>query len=746
MIKICLKKIKNNIKIPEAKKFEKYIVAALATIVFFVSAYDFVFGGKSSLAIHYERPFLDSKMLETSGKFSDVVNRETGDSWIDIGGSAFQTNPISYVVNNSESLFWTDLIASGNGIIEDFTFQPLSSTNIASTLFGPGLKYVHWSFVSLLFLSLLTFSFYLNERVGVEAIPSVVGGVLYAFSGFVTSGWSNSVTMPYIIFPIALMAISYYSTKEIGVLIPILATTLLLANTFLPVLLLMLMAVIILIFLENEKLELKDRLAKVFIRVVPIYCIGFALLSFIYVPAFLEFASSGAFDEYNSKSNDFYLPIKSLFVLLGPLHPWRNFNSLHFDNSDLWNYGGFSVIYTGLVGIYLVLLSLWSRSKLAYGVWLVLALCLLRLFSPLAYYVQYVPIIRSISYGYFFSLISVLMAVLAGLGAQLFLNYQSKLTTYLPLFIVLCIEVVYFKIAEGSSIRNIQIVISVLLIFSLAAIVNVNNKSLRGIFLLFLVISELYFLQNHNKVIFKELDQIQLRAPIQQMLNDPSMPNYRLLNTGFQLLPPNISAALGVSEISTMGHLSLDKKYRDLYAERIGSDDKLYSVHGFTDCRNLKFDQEYFDLMSVKYILTDRANCASLFSGRYPIAFEDSSVVIFKNPTAIGINELESKNECDLEINKKQFGRVYVYKNCHGKLNLRLNFKKDFRYFQNGLAVSPDDLYPFGKQFNVSGDGVIQVDYSRVYIFSSFISFVFFLVLILGIYLKFRRGSDVSHD
>lgn len=722
-----------------------YTMLGLVIILFVVEAFDFIIGGKSSLAIHYERPFLDYKALQISGVTSDIVNRSTGESWIDIGGSAFQSNPISYVVNNSKSVFWTDLIASGNGIIEDFTFQPLSVTNLVSTIVGPNLYYSHVSFLVVLFLAFLSFSIYLNKRHELDVVPSVIGGLCFCFTGYVTSGWSNTVVLPYLVFPTALLAISYYLQGRIKIYLPILLTAILLLNTFLPVLLLCLFAIPMLVLCEKKSLTIAESIKLVTIKIGVIYIVSFAVVAFAYLPAFAQFIMSGSFSEYNNKSNDFYLPWKSLFLFLGPLHPWRNFNSLYFDNFEIWKYGGFSVPYFGIVCTYLLMLSMFCKQRVVLILWAVGLLFMLRLYTPLAYYVKYIPILRSVSYGYVFSLISVIISVLVAFGAQFFVRSNDRIVQIGPLVLLLAAELAYYHLSVVGNNTIIQFLISLLLIFSLFVMTFLASANLKLMSLATLIAIELFVLQNHDKVQFKNLDEISLRPAIKSIFSDATINEYRVLNTGFHILPQNLTGALNLAEISTMGHLSLDRQYKDLYSENIGTDDAQYAIHGFTDCRNLKFNNDYLDDLAVKYVLTDRAFCSTIFAGRFPVEFQDDSVLVFRNPTAKKIVSVEPDSlnrECTITSNYSQLSRIYTYNNCHGSLNIRINFKNDFEYFQDGVAVVPSEIHPIGKSFLVDGTGRIEISYSKVYLYSIFISAISVITCFVYFFIRRRRNAQ----
>lgn len=728
---------------------ENYKIISLVILLYIVQAFDFIGGGKSSLAIHYERPFLDYKALQTGGAHSDILERSTGESWIDIGGTAFQSNPISYVVNNSNSIFWTDLIASGNGIIDDFTFQPLSFTNFVSTILGPSLYHSHISFLLLLFLAFLTFSFYLNKRLELGVVPSVIGGICFCFTGFVTSGWANTVVLPYLAFPTALLAISYYIEGRIKIYIPIILTALLLLNTFLPVLILCLFAISILILCESNSFEFsKSNGWKKIKNISTVYFISLSVVAIAYLPALNQFMESGAFEEYNNKSNDFYLPWKSIFLFLGPLHPWRNFNSLHFDNFDIWNYGGFSVPYFGIVCIYLLMLSAFNKRKLVLVAWTIVILMLLRLYTPLAFYIEYIPIFRSISYGYIFSLVSIMVSVLVAFGAEIIVKNKKKLYQLLILTLLISIEYFYFDISNVEKLSLVKVVVSTSLFACLFAIAFLDGEKLKSISIVILVAVELFLLQNHNKVEFKDLADISPRSSIQSLLSNPSIGDFRVLNTGFHILPQNLAGALNLAEISTLGHLSLNKEYQKLYSDSIGTDDAKHAIHGFTDCRNLKLDLNYLNNMAVKYILTDRAYCSTIFAGIFPIEYQDDAVLIFRNPNAkeiLSIQPSHSNSECKLSVNKNQLSREYHYDNCYGILTVRINFKNDFRYSLNNAAFEPKDTYPIGKEFPLDGAGKIEIIYSNIYLYSIYIS-LFSVVAILVHFVNdlLRRPRNVE--
>jgi hypothetical protein len=721
-------------------------IAILSILVFSFQAYDFLWGGKSSLAIHYERPFLDSKALSSGVTINEAVHRNSGESWIDVGGSAFQTNPIAYVVENSGSFFWTDLIASGNGIAEDFTFQPFSIVNIFSTIFHPRLLYNHLSFLLLLFSSLFCFSYYLLSRYGLEIFPSVIGGAFFVFNGFVTSGWSNSVVLPYLFCPILLLPLSMYVEGKIKFVIPVIVCVFFLLNTFLPVLILSIIGMFLLICGEQSSSFSFKSYLNITKRFLLILLISFLVASFVYIPSFNQFYLSGSFAGYNSNSNSFHIPLEAILLFFGPMHQWKNFNSLYIDNFHLWEFGGFSVPYFGVVGIFLLFHSIFFNHRSKYILWGVLVVALLSLFTQLSYFVKYIPVMRSISYGYFFSLVVLVSSVLVAFGVQSLSSNRSIAKVTLVALLMILLEAVYLKLAPVNTLSSGLIISYVILACTLIMPFIFTESGKRSFFFLIVVNLELFLLQNHNKVDFVDFKDIKQRSAIEKLIADPDLADYRILNTGFNILPPNISAALGISEVSTMGHLSLDANYNSLYKRGIGSDNKLYSIHGFTDCKNLRFNQVFLDEMSIKYVLTDRANCSTHFAGKLPILYEDDAIVIFNNPTAVKVVNFKpytpvSHGRCEINLQKRQFSRLYEYKNCHGVLDLHINFKRDFTFTQNGLVITPENLQPFGKRFFLAGNGVVKINYSPLYFISTFTSIVF-IVTILIMIINRRKASD----
>jgi len=713
-----------------------------SAFILILNLMDFLFFKKSTLAIHYERPFNLYGNLSVGSNLFEFVKRLPGDSWVDIGGSAFQTNLISFVIKNSQSFFWTDLIAGGNGVIEDFTFQPFSFVNFISTVFSPSLVSNHISFLIIFGLAFIFLAKYFYQIKNYTVISSLFGATFYFFNGFVTSGWSNSVVLPYIFLPIVLFKCSKYLNNPKSIISTTLIVALFLLNSFLPVVILCILGLNLIIISDHILLKRYEVIKRI-LKLNIIITLGLLISTFNYLPALSEIYNSGSLADYNNKVNDFYIPINSLFLFMGPLHYWHNFNELYKDNIELYNYGGFSVPYIGICGLFLLFYSILLFKKNNYILLFALIFILLRCFSPLAFYIHYLPILRSISYPYLFSLIMLIVAVLIPSGVESIIRNFSKKIAIFVLILLIIIECRYYFIAKEDSYFSIEQIFNYSIIFSLLifSIINIKNN-LRAYIFIILFMVEFFYMQNHNKIEFKELNNIQQRPAIQNLLKDSDIKDYRILSTGFDLIPPNLSSALNLFDISSLGHLSLDSKYNKFYQEKLGSDSSDYPIHGFTNCQNLKFNQQALDDLSVKFVITDKGNCNTVFFNKLPVLYEDKDTFIFINNTATPIVSFsgEKPQNCLIEVQKNQFSREYKINDCSGKLNIRLNFKADFKFYLNEIRVTPQEIYPFGKEFIVNEYDIIKVEYSSIYKISSLLSLGFVLILL---FIGYRRNKNV---
>ena len=724
--------------------YNKYKLLFATVIIINIFFFDGIYLNKSYVAFNYERGLVGNEQVKTTGLSSfNMIKRESGESWIDIGGAAFQTNLINIITDKANSIIWTNDLASGNFLLYDFTFQPLSTINIVAKIFGGDIKALNYAFILLITISLFYILLIFKNQFLLTFNSSVLGGILFIGNGFLTSSWSNHVAIPYICCPVFMYYMhGYIFEKKNKIIAPIIGA-IYLCNTFLPTLILMTISTFIIYLqlnLSKNKITYKEFLIK-YLKLIAIIVL---LTAFIYIPSFLIANRTGSVEAYLINHAFYYLPAKGIFLLFSQNLFLSNFNSLYWQAFDWWAVGEFSVIYLGVVPCYYLIRSLFTTDKNNVILIFSLIFFILRVFTPLLEYIFSLPILQSISVGYFFSIIAYLSVFIVAINFEKDLNFQKKHTTTSIILIVL-IAISYLIVADYKLVesKKYSIIFTLFTYYLFLILLESNNKK-KYILISFLIFLELFLNQNFNKQNLINIDQYNLPNSIKflKLQNDTE---YRVLNTSLNALPPGADIAIGLKGVQSFGHLSVEENYLRDFITNIGSDSKDYPINGFTSCNNINYNKEYLNNLSIKYILTDNGNCKLKFQNDFPVAFKDEKFIIFINNDAKKINYVESKNKnCIFKIDKYMIYEVINFQHCEDSVfYTNTNYSKFFKFIVNLEIKNFEKINNyFVIKNNNSNKIYIILSYVPAYI-GFLISLITFLYLIYkNMYKKIDKKND----
>jgi hypothetical protein len=718
------------------KYIKKYSLFLFSAVIINIFLFDGIYLNKSYVALNYERALVGSDQEKSNGlSFLNLQKKTSGESWIDIGGSAYQTNLIPEIVIKSKSILWTNFLATGNNILYDLTFQPLSTVNLLALLFGGSLKILNLVFISFIWISLYFLMLTLRRFFQLDLISCTFGGIIFVGNGFITSGWSNHVTLPYIFCPIYLYFLSEYLFRNRFKLICPLIGAFMLLNTFMPTLILMLVAIFIICLQLNSNLGVynyKNLLVK--LSIVNFQCL--LLVAFVYIPAFLISRGSGSVDSYLLNHPYYYLPAKGLFLLITPHLFLNNFNSLYKEAFDWYGVGEFAVTYIGLIPLYFVLSSFLIISKR--NIFLVLGLIffILRIFTPFLEIIFNLPVLQSISVTYYFSIISILSVFLAAINFnELKIRFSGKeIYSYIMLLLIVAIYFMIVWVDLKSKINSL--IFAMLLILILGVLINSNFKGKHYVVIFFAAL-ELFLSQNFNKENVKNLNDYIYPASIREFIKNYNG-NYRFLNTTLNGIPPEVDAALGINGLHSFGHLSIDHKYLKKYINGVGSDSVDYPIEGMTGCNNIKINEEIYNNLSIKYILTDNGVCKEKFKTKFNALYEDSYFTIFNNPNAKPISFVsgDKNNLCKFELIPHNFYQKVNFSNCIDSVYYtNINYGKYFSFYTDNNFIEPKIIDDY-IQLNIINDKPIYIIYSFIPAYIGF--FVSFLTLLFLMMAKIK--------
>lgn len=705
------------------------LISLLIVNIFF---FDGIYLNKSYIAFNYERALLGNNQIQSNGLNGlNLSPRGAGESWIDIGGAAYQSNVMPQITKLENSFIWSNRIATGNNLLYDFTFQPLSTTNLLARILNGGIKTLNIVFILLVLISTYYILLILTKYINLSTLSASVGAVIFVGNGFLSSGWSNHVTMPYILCPIYMYYLYGFIFKNKYKIIFPLIGLLFLLNTFIPTLILMIASSFIIYFQVNFNNKILKFWQFVLRFAKAIFLIAI-LSAFVYVPALTIANQSGSVNSYVLDHPYYHLPYRGLFLLLTPNLFLSNFNSLYINAYDWWVEGQFAVTYIGIISTFFILYTFVIIKKENIFIFLALIILLLRVFSDFLRDLFTLPLMQSISVTYYFSAIAYISIYLISINFDGIeknkSNLRNKNILLGSLFLILALYYLFTaNLNITSRIYNLYFSFSLIIVFSLTI---TSDWKFKKYIIFALIFLDLFMSQNFNKHDVRNLSEYKLPPTLNFIINESDR-NYRVLNTTFNALPPSVDAALGINSVQSFGHLSIDKNYLRFFNENIGSDTPGYPIEGFTSCSNIKFNPSSFNKLSIKYIITDNGACFNIFKKHYEVLMTDSFFTIFHNPTSLPISSIDSQDSsCVLEVKKKLLSHEYKFINCYGEFRTNINYSDYFDLIVDDKLIVLDKNHIY-KSIFINGTQTLKFNYTYTPAYIGFFISLFGLLFVI---------------
>jgi len=610
--------------------------------------------------------FLNSRVREMFDRDPEIVSlipepetRKLWDGYRDLGAASWQLEPaqrfLSHSLSEGESPYWNPFLAAGTFGPERTPVAAFSGFTFATAFLGAGTNAVH-----AVLLIAFGFAVYCLDRtiriyLGGTRYASIAGCFAFLLTGFHTSMLGSQMVQPYILAPVLLYGLlRVLDAPTAGRLVlAVLASTLLLAETFLPTTLLTFAAVQALCFawMASRWWSQPQRLFRRLGLQVLVTALGFLLAAAIWFPM-LDSVRLVSWEAYEMRRFETVRPRAALSVVT-PKHFWESYAAFSGspevgDRRLIGHIDGTRVYHLGLIALFFAVQALASRTTRRNPVVLaaIATLCigLGRTFGVAPFHViEHVPVLGLISLQYWGLLVAFPFCLLVAYGFDALSDktvFQWP-TFLLAGFVVTCIAFLYRLLGlPHSSLAKFHL----LVLLGLFAAVLVGFVIIRflprrrdplALLLLLLMVGELVFYMNHLRPVRRDPAFFEIASI--RFLQDNLTNGQRILNMGPRGVHPNWGAALGIPQIGSLDGMNL-RWYARFFRERFSTSSQFLAIGGEGAQAGpevvARFDLKALDLLGVRYVVVSgglRDHRAFLRRNGLPRVFSKDGIRIFEN-------------------------------------------------------------------------------------------------------------------
>jgi len=531
---------------------------------------------------------------------------------------------------------WNSRILGGIPLLANFQSAPLSPTFFLYFLFS---KPIAWSLqVILAHVLAAFFTYLLLRRWQVSKWGSVLGGIIFAFSGYnlIWSQWNGHVLTAAFIPLILLLEDKWLKEKNYlaGISIAVVFCFQIFSGypqTIIYTALAVGLYFLVRIWGEKEK-TLKTILLIVF------FVLGLGLAA----PQILPGKELFSLSQWQSEPHPYewaFLPWKKTITFIAP-----DFFGNHATN-NYWGPQDYT-LNTGFVGIVALTLSLLSISFFRKRKEMLFATILL-IVSLVISYPTFFSIflwkfnllgMKSSSAHRALVLFNLAVALLAGFGYDLIklkIKLRSKLIVVsIPFLILLGFFLYALNIHSVVGLRNLVLPTAVLIFSSFILLL---KPKFRLAFILFSIIELFYFGWKFTP--FSSRDLVFPKTPVLEFLTSQEKP-FRFI--GSKVIPVNLAMPYGFETLE--GYETMRPALASQLIASINSGSATASPagrYGIID----NITSPLLDLVNTKYYLSLKKDLSMFDSNRFKVVFEDKSVVVLESLTALPRNFIVDKWE-----------------------------------------------------------------------------------------------------
>ncbi len=641
-------------KQPKRPAASRWAAAAIACGVVIAVFPDVVFFG-ASLSNLQVLGFFEPKPT-TLALIPEEDGRTIWDGYRDPGAAAWQLEPAQRFIRRclveGESPYWNPYSSSGTHGPERLASASFSVLTVSTALLGAGTRGLHVVLLIAFFIAVYCLYRTLTVFLGRSATAAIAGCFAFLLAGFHISGLGAQMLHPYILGPIllhALLALSIAPTpwRFAGA---VLATSLLLAETFLPTTLLTLICVHALCLAGSARrwsAPLRDGVRQLVVQGV-VSVLGLLLLA----PLVFPLLESLPLSEWRDRPFGTARP-RAALSLATPKHFWESYRGFertrNFDNAALHinRIEATRVYHLGVTALLVAVQAFATRrsrrNPLVLVAGFLMAIAVGRLFGvfPMTW-IEHLPVFDKISIQYWGVMWCFPFCILLAHGLD---ALSPKTVWKLPTLALLgffgaCFSFLINRLGlpdAGPALLHLRVfgalVAAVLLAF-FALCIRPGWRPGVTIFLVLLLAGELIFYMNRLRPERHDLDFNRLGFVNYLRTH---LKNERVLNIGSRGLYPNWGSGLAIPQIGSLDAVNL-RWYGDFFDRRFGKSGVFLALRrerSRDTPEQLKmFDLDALDLLGVRYVLVSgAANYQKFFTDQgFMRVLRKGGISIFENP------------------------------------------------------------------------------------------------------------------
>ena len=583
----------------------------------------------------------------------ETERRTLADGYRDLGSAAWQLEPAQRFMRRclveGQSPYWNPYSACGTHGPERLVSVSFSALTVATAVLGAGTRALHAVLLIAFVLALYCLYRALTIFFGRSPVAAVAACFAFLLVGFHISMLGAQMVHAYILAPIllrALLALVAAPTAR-RFLGATLASALLLAETFVPTTMLILICVHALCLAYGVRRwhdPLRDA-ARQLAAQAGASVAGMLLLA----PLVFPIVESLPLSEWSERPFGTAGPHAALSVAT-PKHFWESYGAFRrsrdFNDADLFvnRVEATRVFHLGVAALLLAVQAFAARrgrrDPLVVICGLLMAISLGRLFGVFPFtWIEHLPILSLISDQYWGALLCFPFCILLAYGVDAL--SPATVWRWPTLAVLGYLGACYFFLLgrvgfpdSGPALLNVRVLGALVAAVVVAfAVLRLRPGWRRGVaaFLVLLVAGELIFYMNRLRPERRELEssEIKLVEFLRTHLN-----RERVLNVGNRGLYPNWGSAFGIPQIDSLDGVNL-ASYAAFFDRRIGRTDQFLAIRGPQGDR-VKINRAALDLLGVRYVVVShsmRRHRRFFLRHRFAEVFRKRGLWIFENPT-----------------------------------------------------------------------------------------------------------------
>ena len=725
------------------------------------------------------------------------------DSYTDYGGSLYQSDPMiefmRYCLWSQNSPYWNPYSAAGQFGPETLVDQKFSIFTLVNAIFGGGSFVYNMTLLFFYFLGTYFICRIAQRHLLISSLGGMAMGVFYLLNGYSNANISSNVALNYLVVPMCLYAsLTFIEAWSVFRFVAVLFSfAALLTYTFMPTTIASMIGIYAILcgyayVLKRRGVILTNLqvLAKIGVHLGTVL-LAVCLLSFLYLPIFESFDSTGVLKMY-SKRHFFAANWQGLLSLFSSSHFFESYGAME---QGAFQFIGNVVFHFGVVafGLMACASGKWKQEKspLVIACLLAIVLALSRIFGVpvISSLISFIPIVGNLGCQYWWAAIVFPMLILVGIGVD---NLESGRCLRTPILIITTLGVlVWLGVWHTYGIRAPHIgykiysnivmgIITVAVVTMVLIACQIKNRGNRKIIAVILTVLMFLELVANGKILRHQANDTFSQPPSDIKFIKSHIGLYRTMSIGnlygvLHGLRPEMGSAYQVQEITSINEGGI-QDYIDYFHKIFvfgGAnpiDSMFPSLLYLEDKPEInKIDWKQVNLLGVKYVILPSyfQNYQKEFLKQgLRLVFENTKAKIFENPyvmpRAFGVEFPEIHGIADINLPSQYSEKLYPteivsYRNAQIQLKghadkpmlivLTDNWQKGWSAKVNGVPAPVTRVNEVFRGVWVKpGQYTITMSYSPKTLQLSMILSATILIFILGLLLWRKKVNDYVNN